>query len=392
MMPQFARRLEQVRPSAVREILKVTAQPEVISFAGGLPAPELFPVDDIRLACERVLRDTGSEALQYGQTEGYSGLRDYLTAEMTRRGVACPEAPLVTTGSQQALDLIARVFLNPGDVVLTERPTYLAAVQLFQMYQARFVSVPTDDGGLIPEALPELIAAHRPKLLYVIPNFQNPTGITLSAQRRQRLYEVAAEHRLLVVEDDPYGRLRYTGHDIAPLKAVGPDPHLIYLSTFSKTVAPGMRVGWVAAAPEILRKLVMVKQAADLHSSILDQHIVCHYLRHSNNDAHVDRIRNAYGERYHLMDERLKAEMPAGFDWTHPEGGMFLWVRCPEHLDTGELLKASLRHKVAFVPGQDFFPDQSSHHFMRLNFSNSTPERIVEGIARLAALCREATA
>jgi 2-aminoadipate transaminase len=388
---RFAQRLDNMRPSSIREILKVTTQPDVISFAGGLPAPELFPVDALRAAAERVLgAPDAASALQYGQTEGFIPLREYLTTEMARRGVTCTaDGIIITGGSQQVLDLVGRALLDPGDVVLTENPTYLAAIQCFQSDQAKFVPVPTDEAGLIVDELPALIAKHHPKFLYTIPNFQNPSGITMTLERRRALAETAARHGLIIVEDDPYGRLRYVGENLPALKALDESGHVIYISTFSKTVAPGLRVGWVVAAPEILQRLVILKQAADLHSSSLDQRVIHEYLMTGTNDAHVERIRAAYGERYRALDEALAVEMPSGYRWTHPEGGMFLWVTGPEGLDSGDLLRRALERKVAFVPGQDFFPNGEGRNYMRLNFSNSSPERIREGISRLARLARE---
>lgn len=387
---RYARRLDHLQPSTIREILKITLQPEIISFAGGLPAPELFPVAEIDAACRRVLADEGTQALQYGPSEGYPPLRDYLVSAMRARGIECrSENILVTNGSQQALDLAAKVFLDPGDAVLTESPTYLAAIQCLQSYEAKFVPVPTDDSGLIPEALPGLIARHRPKLLYIIPNFQNPTGRTLSAERRAEIVRIAEETGLMILEDDPYGRLRYAGQDLPPLKSLDRTGQVIYLSTFSKTIAPGLRLGWMTAEAEILKKLVIVKQAADLHTSGLDQRIAHRYLIDNDVEEHIALIRRVYGERYGVMDRALAAGMPEGFVWTHPEGGMFLWVSCPACLDTGALLEKALRHKVMFVPGRDFFPDGSGRSFMRLNFSNAKPERIEEGISRLARLCEE---
>lgn len=385
----FARRMEQMRPSTIREILKVTAQPDVISFAGGLPAPELFPMDDIRRAADSVLTQHGSRALQYSQSEGVPKLREWIAAEMGRRGIrARAEDVLVTNGSQQVLDLVGKLFLNPGDVVLTENPTYLAAIQAFQTFEVRFVPVPTDGDGLIPEALPALIKQHRPKFLYTIPNFQNPTGITLTAARREALARVAAEHGLTVVEDDPYGKLRYRGADIPPVKSWDTAGRVIYASTFSKTIAPGLRTGWVVAPPEIFNRLLILKQASDLHTSSFDQLVAHAYLTQSDPAAHLEKIRRAYGERFELLDTALRTEMPAGYRWTKPEGGMFLWITGPENLDALELLKRAIAEKVAFVPGRDFFPADGGRNFLRLNYSNSTPERIREGVRRLAALCR----
>jgi 2-aminoadipate transaminase len=374
-----------VRPSTIREILKVTEQPHMISFAGGLPAPELFPVDDVLTATERVLRSRGASALQYGATEGAAPLRETLAAEMNRRGIRCaPDDVLVTTGSQQALDLVGRVFIDPGDCVLTESPTYLAAIQAFQVYEARFVTLPTDENGLIPDALPAIIERERPKFLYTIPNFQNPTGITLSRERRQRLYEIASAHGLLVVEDDPYGTLRYSGQEIPPIKSLDDRGQVVYLSTVSKTIAPGLRVGWAVGQKDILRKLTLAKQGADLHTSSFDQLVVHCYLTEFDSATHVERIRRAYGERFARMDAALSRHLGTSVAWTHPDGGMFLWVTCPESVDTNDLMLKAIEQHVLFVPGRDFFPDASGHRFMRLNFSNSKPEQIDDGIARLA--------
>ena len=387
--PLFARRMAQMRPSTIREILKVTAQPEVISFAGGLPAPELFPVAEVRAAADEVLAQHGRRALQYGQSEGYPALREWIAAEMGRRGIkAAMDDVLVTNGSQQVLDLAGKLFLNPGDVVLTENPTYLAAIQAFQTFEVRFVPVPTDEHGLIPEALPELIRKHRPKFLYTIPNFQNPTGITLTATRRQALVRIAAEHDLMIMEDDPYGKLRYRGVEIPPIKHWDQANRVLYASTFSKTIAPGLRLGWVVAPPEVFSRLLILKQASDLHTSSFDQLVAYTYLTRNDQTAHLERIRHAYGERYEVLDTALRSGMPPGFTWTKPEGGMFLWITGPEKLDALELLQRAIVKKVAFVPGRDFFPTDGGRNFLRLNYSNSTPERIREGVARLAELCR----
>lgn len=381
--------MQQLRPSTIREILKVTAQPEVISFAGGLPAPELFPVEAVRKAADHVLTTAGASALQYGPSEGLRPLREWIAAEMGRRGIkAVADDVLITVGSQQVLDLVGKVFLNPGDVVLTENPTYLAAIQAFQTMEARFVPVPTDSEGLIPEALPELIRAHKPKLLYTIPNFQNPTGVTLPERRRAALGEIAAKHGLRVMEDDPYGKLRYSGVEVAPVKHWDTADRVLYASTFSKTIAPGLRLGWVVAPHEIFSRLLILKQASDLHTSMFDQNVAYAYLTQNEQNAHLETIRRAYGERFALMDACLREEMPAGYTWTKPEGGMFLWVTGPEGIDSSELLRRAVKANVAFVPGRDFFPGEGGKNHMRLNFSNATPERIREGIKRLGQLCR----
>lgn len=386
---KFAVRMTQLRPSTIREILKVTAQPEIISFAGGLPAPELFPVEAVRVAAESILGRTGAEALQYGPSEGFAPLREWIANETRMRGIACaPANVLVTSGSQQALDLAAKLLLNPGDVVLTENPTYLAAIQAFQTMEARFVPVPTDEEGLIPSALPELIRKHRPKFLYTIPNFQNPTGITLSARRREELAQISARESLLVLEDDPYGKLRYRGAELPPVKHWDEHGLVVYASTFSKTIAPGLRLGWVVAQEEVFTRMLILKQAADLHTSSFDQRVAFAYLTGNDQSVHLERIRHAYGERFAVMDEALRVNLPSTFHWTKPEGGMFLWVTGPAELDGLNLLERAIAQKVAFVPGRDFFPADGGRNHFRLNFSNSSPERIREGIRRLGELCR----
>ena len=387
----FAARIGRLRPSVIREILKVTVRPEVISFAGGLPAPELFPVEAVRQAADQVLAEGGAQALQYGPSEGHLPLREWIAAEMGARGfAAAPGDVLVTNGSQQVLDLAGKLFLNPGDVVLTENPTYLAAIQAFQVFDARFVPVPTDAGGLIPEALPELIARHRPKFLYTIPNFQNPTGLTLTAARRARLAQLAAEHGLTIIEDDPYGKLRYRGSDVPPIKHWDEAGRVLYVSTFSKTIAPGLRLGWVVAPAEVFAPLLVLKQAADLHTSGFDQRVAHRYLTQNDQAAHLARLRETYGRRCGVLEAALRAEMPAGFTWTQPEGGMFLWVTGPAELDALALLGRAIARDVAFVPGRDFFPAEGGRNHFRLNFSNSAPERIREGVRRLGELCRTA--
>ncbi len=391
MNTAFAQRMNAMKPSSIREMLKMTERPDVISFAGGLPAPELFPVEHIRAAAERVLGECGARAFQYGVSEGIAPLREQIAVEMSRRRVACAaDDILITTGSQQALDLLGKVFIDAGDVILTETPTYMAAIQAFQCFQADFRPVATDELGVIPEAVDELAAEGRARFLYVIPNFQNPTGRTLSLERRRQLAEIAAHRNLLIVEDDPYGRLRYRGEHLPPIKTFDESGRVIYLSTFSKTVAPGFRTGWVVASGPMRDKLVIAKQAADLHTSSFDQLVLDRYLRDFDNRRHVERVCAAYGERYAVMDEALRRHMPEGFSWTRPEGGMFLWVSGPRTMSAMAVLAEAVEAGVAFVPGADFFPCGGGENHMRLNFSNAAPEVIRDGIARLAAICARA--
>ena len=293
---------------------------------------------------------------------------------MKTRGVDCTaDDILVTTGSQQAIDLIGKIFLNPGDSLFTENPTYLSAIQAFQAFQAEFTPVPTDEDGIIPEEVDELAGHRHCRFLYVISNFQNPTGRTLTLERRKKLYDIAVKRNFVIVEDDPYGRLRYRGSHIPPIKSFDKTGHVVYLSTFSKTVAPGFRTGWVVAPKAVREKLIIAKQATDLHTSSLDQLVLDRYLEDFDNDAHVEKIRKAYGERFSAMNVALREAMPSGWTWTHPEGGMFLWVRGPTGVDTAKVLECAIEKKIAFVPGGDFFPTATARISCALIFRIRNP-------------------
>jgi DNA-binding transcriptional MocR family regulator len=387
--PRLSARLSEVRSSPVRDILSLTERPEVISFAGGLPAPELFPAEMLAEAFAAVTGPTrAARTLQYSPTEGVPELRDALAARLHARGISAGgEDVLITTGSQQALALVAAVLLDPGDAVLVEDPSYLAALQCFAFAGARAVAVPSDDDGLDPEALPALIAAHRPKFLYCIPNFQNPTGRTLAAARRARLAEIAAEHDLWIVEDDPYGELRYGG-TAAPAIASHPAAaeRTVTVSSLSKVLAPGLRVGWLRAPRSLLRSLVIAKQPADLHTSTVDQLAAAHCLGQADLDAHIERLLGAYRACCDAMLDGLEATLPPGAEFNRPDGGMFLWVRLPEGHDATALLTAALAHDVAFVPGAPFYPGAADPRTLRLSFTTHTPAEIGVGLRRLAAV------
>ena len=395
---RFAQRTRGMTSSVIRELLKLTEKPEIISFAGGLPAPEVFPVEEVRAAAERALAERGPIALQYTTTEGYPPLRELLVRQMARHGIQVgPENVLITSGSQQALDFIGKLFLNPGDRVLTEQPTYLGALQAWNAYQAEYVPVPTDDDGIQTGPLAEAIRVG-PKFLYLLPNFQNPAGVTMSLARRREVVKLADHYGTPIVEDDPYGQLRYEGEHLPSLVQVDAEMHreagraftgnVIYVSTFSKTLAPGLRIAWIVAPSEVIQRLVQIKQAADLHTSTLCQHIAYEVAREGFLDRHVKLIRQVYGERRLVMLEALKASFPDRVRWTQPRGGLFLWVTLPAGLDTTELLKEAVREGVAFVPGGPFHPTGGGQETMRLNFSYCPPETIREGIARLARVVK----
>lgn len=379
-----ARRAARTAPSAVREILKVTERPEVISFAGGLPAPETFPVEAIGAAFAEVLAQNGREALQYGTTEGFGPLRAWIAARMSGRGRAVhADDLLITNGSQQGLDLVSRVLLDPGDTVLVEAPSYLAALQVFTSAEARVVSVPTDRDGIDPVALEQAIVRERPKLVYLVPDFQNPSGTRLSRERRRAVLAVAARHRVAILEDDPYGELTFDGPRFPTLHALDEAGVVIYLSTFSKTLAPGLRIGWVAAPRELLRALTVAKQATDLHTGTLGQRAAARLLESFDFDGHVARISALYGRRAVAMQQAVAARMPA-VRIEPPRGGLFLWAALPAGVSIERLFTEAIEARVAFVPGAPFFVAPPAVPHLRLNFSHRDEASIHEGIGRLA--------
>ena len=400
---RYAQRAKNLKSSAIRELLKITQNPEIISFAGGLPAPEVFPTERFREACDRVLEKQARLALQYGATEGYEPLREMIARHTSRYGVkAKPENVLLTSGSQQALDLIGKLLINPGDRVLVEAPTYLGALQAFNVYGAEYVSVPSDNDGLRSDLL-EASLRLGPKFMYVLPNFQNPGGTTLAEGRRHELVLLADRYGIPIIEDDPYGQLRYEGEHLTPLIVLDRENlrrddgysigNVIYLSTFSKTLAPGLRLGWIVAPPEVISKLVQLKQGADLHTSTFVQMVAYEVARDNFLDEHIKLIRRVYRERRDVMLHAMEEIFPSEVTWTHPQGGLFLWVTLPEGMDCHQLFEVAIKENVAFVPGDSFYAsnghaDEGRLHF-RLNFSNAAPEQIREGIRRLGVAIKK---
>ncbi|WP_129307594.1 PLP-dependent aminotransferase family protein [Streptomyces sp. L2] len=382
-LPPLAARARAVGGSPVRDILAVTARPEVINFAGGLPAPELFDREGIAAAFRGVLEETPERALQYSTTEGEPVLRAGLAARVTAQGLSTSaDDLLVTTGSQQALSLLATALLEPGDTVLVESPCYLAALQVFGLAGARVVAVPGDEDGVDPAALAELVRRERPKLLYLVPTFQNPTGRTMPAARREAVAAVAAREGLWIVEDDPYGDLRYDGDRVPWIATLpGAEDRVVLLGSFSKIMAPGLRLGWMRAPAALRRACAVAKQAVDLHTPTLNQLAAARYL--SGLDAHVARVRAVYGERRDAMLAGLPGALPEGATWTRPEGGMFLWARLPRSYDTTDLLPRVVKEDVAYVPGAPFYAGDPDRSTLRLCFVTQTPDEITEGLRRL---------
>ena len=383
--PPLAARLRGVQSSPVRDILALTERAGVISFAGGLPAPELFDGPGTRAAFAAALDDSVvGRTLQYSTTEGDPALRAAVADRLTVRGLPThADELLITSGSQQALTLIATVLLEPGDTVLVEEPSYLAALQAFQLAGATIVPVPCDDDGIDPEAAAALAARHGARLLYTIPTFQNPTGRTLPLERREALVALARSGGFWLLEDDPYGELRYRGTPLPPLAAL--DDRVLSLSTLSKIAAPGLRIGWVRAPEPLRRPLTIAKQAADLHSSTVDQAAAAHWLEHVDLDERVAELRRAYGPRRDALIAGLADALPPGSSHNHPDGGMFVWARLPDGWDAGALLERALEQAVAFVPGYPFFAGPPDTAALRLSFTTHSPVEIAEGLRRLRA-------
>ncbi len=398
---RYANRTKRMGSSIIRELLKLTEQPDIISFAGGLPAPEVFPIKEFQVACNYVLENLGAQALQYSTTEGYYPLREMIAERTARYAVkVTPENILITSGSQQALDFIGRVFINQGDHIIVESPTYLGALQAWNAYGAQYICIRSDEHGMITDELEKALRIG-PKFIYVLPNFQNPSGTTLTLERRKQLVELAERYGVPIVEDDPYGQLRFEGDHLPSVVALDSQLHgdascytgnVIYLSTFSKLLAPGIRLAWVIAPEPVIHKLVQAKQAADLNTAAFNQMTAYEVSKDGFLDEHVKHIRSVYRERRDVMLEMMAEMFPTEVRWTHPQGGMFLWGMLPEAMDAAEVLKLAINRKVAFVPGESFHPDGSGKNTMRLNFSYSNPQTIREGITRMGILLKELVA
>jgi 2-aminoadipate transaminase len=381
---RFSERADQLQSSFIREILKITQQPEIISFAGGLPSPLTFPVDEMKVAFDKVLETNGKVALQYGPTDGYLPLRQWIADSLSANGARIiPEQVLMTSGSQQALDLLGKVLIDEGSRVLVETPSYLGALQAFSVYRPEFRSVDTDEHGLVPSSLDAVAAGAR--LLYALPNFQNPTGRTLSAARRVELVEKCARLGLPLIEDDPYGALSYNGDPLPKMVAMNPDG-VIYMGSFSKVLTPGIRLGYVVAPLPLVRRLELAKQAADLHTSQLTQMVVHEVIKDGFLDQHIPKIRTLYGNQCQAMLTAMTEFFPASVEWTKPEGGMFIWVTLPKHINAMQLLDEAIAQKVAFVPGSPFYANEPETNTLRLSFVTVPPERIRTGIEILGKL------
>jgi len=379
----FSERAWRIKSSAIREILKITELPDVISFAGGLPAPELFPVEELKEACDRVLSNSGPKSLQYSITMGHRPLREFLAERYRNKGIpATEENIMITAGSQQGLDLIGRVFLDSGSFVIIDDPTYLAALQAFDAYNPHYHTVSLDEEGVVVSEVEEAIKKKKPRFIYAVSNFHNPTGITMSTERRQKLADLAKEYYIPVIDDNPYGELRYAGEALPSLKKLGGDL-IIELGTFSKIISPGLRTGWLFMSKEVMRLFERMKEGVDLHTNTFAQFMVYEYIKAGNLDKHIKLIKTEYSKRRKVMIESLERYCSKFVRWTKAEGGLFLWVFLPEHVSATELLKKALEKKVAYVPGKPFYVHGDTDNTLRLNFSNAAPEQIEEGIKRL---------
>jgi 2-aminoadipate transaminase len=382
---QFSDRAEQMKSSAIREILKVTMRPDITSFAGGLPSPLTFPVEHMKAAFDRVLSQQGKVALQYGPTDGYLPLREWIAGSLSADGAQIlPEQVLMVSGSQQGLDLLGKVLVDEGSKVLVETPSYLGALQAFALYGARFESVPSDENGLQPETIEAI--AQGARMLYSLPNFQNPTGRTLPTERRFKLVETCARLGLPLIEDDPYGALSYRNAPLPKMLSMNPSG-VIYMGSFSKVLTPGIRLGYVVAPRPLILKMEQAKQATDLHTAQLTQMVVYEAIKDGFLDQHVPTIRKLYGDQCQAMLDALQQYFPAGCSWSKPEGGMFIWITLPKHIDAGALLNEAVeQEKVAFVPGAPFYANTAEHNTLRLSFVTVPPEQIRDGVQRLGKL------
>lgn len=387
----FSTRANGLNASEIREILKLTAQPDIISFAGGLPAPDLFPIEAMKGISHEVLTTMGVDALQYNPTEGYAPLRKKIAARMAMSGVDThADSILVTNGSQQGLDFAGKVFLNPDDIVLCESPSYLGAINAFKAYECKFREIETDDHGMnmadLEKALKETPKA---KMIYVIPDFQNPSARSWSLERRQQLVELANRYNKVIIEDNPYGELRYEGNLVPSIKSLDTEGRVVFLGTFSKTFCPGLRIGWVCASDMLLNKFIIAKQGADLQSNSMSQRELDLFLQNHDFDGHIENLKDLYRKRRDVMINAMDTHFPKEAQYKSPKGGLFIWVEVPKHINTVDLLAKAIERKVAFVPGGSFFPNGGVVNTMRMNFSNMSEDRILEGVTRLGELLKE---
>jgi 2-aminoadipate transaminase len=386
---KIAPHVVELKSSIIRDILKISSQPGVISFAGGLPASELFPTEDMRWALDQVLTKYGSNCMQYSLSRGITPLRELIAERATNRGTQSDvENIQITAGGQQGLELVARAFIDRGDYILTELPTYVGAIQAFDYYQARYVTVDMDADGMIIEQVEEKLRKFRPKLIYTVSNFQNPTGITMSWERRKELVDLATSYNVPIIDDNPYSDIRFAGERVSTLKSYGGD-EVIALRTFSKVLAPGLRIGWMNGPTDIMHYFEKVKQCTDLHTNTLCQYMVYEFVAAGRLEPHIEKIKQDYRAKRDIMLKTIRETFPEGIKWTEPEGGLFLWVELPQHMSAKELLPKAIERKVAYVYGSPFFPNGGGENTLRLNFSNATHEGIVEGIGRLAKLFKE---
>ncbi len=387
---KFASRMENLKASEIREILKLIENPEVISFAGGLPAPELFPVEEMKQVANMVLDEDRDKALQYSPTEGFPPLREKISLRLRDQGIASTKDDvLITNGSQQGLDLTGKIFLDEHSIVLCESPSYLGAINAFKTYMPRFIEIETDDDGMVMEDLERVLKqVDQVRLIYVIPDFQNPSGRTWSVERRKRLVELANEYDLPVVEDNPYGELRFEGERPPAVKSFDTENRVAYLGTFSKTFCPGLRIGWILARGEMMQKYNFVKQSSDLHTSSISQREINKFMEVYDFDAHIEKIKEVYKMRRDVMMAAIKEEFPEGISCTYPQGGLFTWCELPEEMDSKEIFKKAIEQNVAFVPGGSFFPNGGKENCFRVNFSMMGEEKIKEGIKRLGEVLR----
>lgn len=387
---KFSKRVDTVKASEVRELLKIIDKKEIISFGGGLPAEETFPINEMKEICNEVLSEEGSKTMQYAASEGHVALRELIVNIMKEKGISSSiDNILITTGSQQVLDLSAKVFLDEGDSILCESPTYLSAINAFKPFYPNFIDVTMDVDGMKVDKLEEILEANTNiKFIYTIPNFQNPTGVTLSLERRKKLIELANKYDILIIEDNPYGELRYDGEAIPPLKSFDTEERVIYVSTFSKIVCPGYRIGWVCASKEIINKYVLFKQGTDLHTNIFSQMQVAKFFKKYDITEHIKKNALIYKSKRDVMLEAIKDNFPECAKYTKPSGGMFIWVELPEYMNSKQLLEKALARGVAFVSGSSFFPNGGHENTLRLNYSGMPEDKIRKGIKILGEVIK----